>query len=87
MSGLFSLHSPTLFRLLDVGGSTGGPRCVLWFRERSRAYRLPCDVELLRNDDPLFQATYWHNALFNPDLPPDIAIVAFVPDWIHASRE
>jgi hypothetical protein len=85
-SALFNEQSPTLGRLLDSGPDTPVARCVLTFREKSRSYRVPCDVELLRRDDPLFQATYWHNALFNPDLPPDIAIVAFVPDWVHASR-
>jgi hypothetical protein len=87
MSALFNNQSPTLGRLLESDpDAAAASRCVLAFHERSRSYRLPCDVELLGRDDALFQATYWHNALFNPDLPPDIAIVSFVSDWVHASR-
>ena len=87
MSALFNDQSPTLGRLLESGPDAPVvARCVLTFREKSRSYRLPCDVHSLPLDDALFQSTYWHNALFNPNLPPDIAIVAFVPDWVHASR-
>jgi len=60
--------------------------CVLGFEEANRGYRIPCDVELLSPDDPLYRATYWHNALFNPNLPPDVTVLAFEPDWLHASR-
>jgi hypothetical protein len=88
MSALFNGGSPALRRLIesaDRPGSSSG--CVLMFREKTRNYRLPCDVELVGRGDPLYESTYWHNALFNPDLPPDIAVVAFVPDWVHASRQ
>jgi hypothetical protein len=87
MSALFNGGSATLRRLLESTPEAPAPRqCVLAFHERTRSYRVPCDVEPLAPDDALFKATYWHNALFNPDLPPDVAVVAFVPDWVHASR-
>ena len=89
MSGLFNEQSPTLRRLLESPGELLSPapaRCVLLFHERSRSYRVPCDVERLAPDSALFRSTYWHNALFNPDLPPDIVVIAFAPDWLHASR-
>ncbi len=76
----FAEGATTLRRLVDA------QQCVLDFQEANRAYRVPCDVERLAPDDALFKATYWHNALFNPNLPPDIAVLAFVPDWLHASR-
>jgi hypothetical protein len=88
MSALFNGGSPTLRRLLESAPEAlGAPYCVLAFDEGSRCYRIPCDVELLAATDPVFQATYWHNALFNPDLPPDSTVVAFVPDWVHSSRQ
>jgi hypothetical protein len=88
MTGLFNEESRTLRELLESSGDVLSPgRCVLLFHERSRAYRLPCDVERLAPDAVLFRSTYWHNALFNPNLPPDIAVLAFVPDWLHASRQ
>jgi hypothetical protein len=61
--------------------------CVLIFRQFSQGYRLPCGVHLLAPEDPLYKATYWHNAMFNPNLPPDVSVLAFVPDWTYASRE
>ena len=72
---------PTRQQLLERG------QCILIFRQFSQAYRVPCDVQLLAPEDALFKATYWHNAMFNPNLPPDVAVLAFVPDWTYASRE
>jgi len=87
MSALFNGESATLRRLLDsTPDARSLPRCVLVFEERTRRYRVPCAVEPLASDDALSNATYWHNALFNPDLPPGVVVVAFVPDWVHASR-
>jgi hypothetical protein len=87
MAALFNKESAVLRRLLDPVAEGAAPRCTLAFRERTRSYRVPCEVELLAPGDALFAATYWHNALFNPNLPPDIAIIALLPDWLHASRE
>jgi hypothetical protein len=87
MSALFNGESATLRRLLDSTPDAASlPRCVLVFEERTRRYRVPCAVEPLASDEALSKATYWHNALFNPDLPPGVVVVAFVPDWLHASR-
>lgn len=80
MAALFGGGTATLRRLVD------SPRCVLAFHQFSHRYRVPCDVEFLAPEDALFKATYWHNALFNAHLPPDVAVVAFEPDWVHASR-
>ena len=42
-------------------------------------------VEELAESDAIFQNTYWHNRLFNPNLPAGVRILAFQPDWSHAS--
>jgi hypothetical protein len=80
VTALFGAGTSTLRRLLD------SRRCVLAFHQFTHGYRLPCDVELLAPEDPLYQFTYWHNAMFNPNLPPDAAVVGFVPDWVYATR-
>jgi hypothetical protein len=92
LSALFAGESPKINRLLsqfdaevEAAPSTAG--CVLAFQEANRGYRVPCDVELLSPDDPLYRATYWHNALFNPNLPPHVTVLAFEPDWLHAGRQ
>jgi len=59
-------------------------RCVLAFDQDSQRYDLPCSVVLLGLDDPRRDETWWHNALFNPQLPPDIPILAFAPRWLDA---
>jgi hypothetical protein len=80
VTALFGGGSPTLQQLLDHG------RCILLFHQFTHGFRLPSEVRRLAPEDALFQATYWHNAMFNPNLPPDAAVVALVPDWVHASR-
>jgi hypothetical protein len=62
-------------------------RCRLEFAQYSQRYTLPCDLYALAEDDPAFQATYWHNALFNPALPAGIRVLAFQPDWALAEAD
>lgn len=58
--------------------------CILQFDQFNQGYRIPCRVEALGERDIAYQATWWHNALFNPALPPDSMILAFTPDWSGA---
>ncbi len=62
-------------------------RCVLDFEQYSQRYRLPCAARNLAEDEPAFQATYWHNALFNPALPGGLRVLGFQPDWARAEAE
>lgn len=55
--------------------------CILEFAQFSQSYRLVCKVESLDSNDDAAQATIWHNRLFNPNLPADIQVLAFTPDW------
>lgn len=79
MTALFGPHSALAGRLLQHG------RCVLEFQEYAQAYRLPCAVAELAADSILYQGTYQHNHLFNPNLPSGVRILSFTPDWTHAS--
>lgn len=65
----------------------GRADCVLCFEQFSQRWRLPCTVQLLDPAAALYQATYWHNALFNPWLPGGVQIVAFAPDWTRAEAD
>ena len=62
-------------------------RCVLAFAQDGQRYTLPCTVTRLVPDDPRREETWWHNALFNPQLPPDIAVLAFAPRWLGATAD
>jgi len=59
--------------------------CILDFEQYSQGYRIPCTVARLPARHAFQQATYWHNRLFNPDLPADVEILSFRPDWPHAA--
>jgi hypothetical protein len=80
MSALFGPGS-TLAALLCREG-----RCILEFEQYSQGYRIPCKVARLAEGHPFYQATYWHNRLFNPNLPAAVQILSFRPDWPHSAR-
>lgn len=79
MTALFGPRSALAARLLQQG------HCILEFQEYAQAYRVPCALAELAADHSLYQATYWHNHLFNPNLPAGVRILSFTPDWTHAS--
>lgn len=61
--------------------------CVLVFEQFSQRYELPCMIIELHPGDPLHEATWWHNMLFNPVLQQQCTILGFVPDWTRAIAE
>ena len=73
LTALFSLDSPIAYALLKAG------QCRLKFAEGSVDYEFDFDVKSLDQDDELFQATYWHNRLFNPTLPGKVRIIGITP--------
>ncbi len=75
LTALFGLESTWVNRLVAA------PYCTLKFTQANQSYRLVCTVEELPGSDEMFQATYWHNHLFNPTLPGSVRVVAFRPDW------
>lgn len=81
LTALFGPRSGLVERLLAAG------RCALGFEQYSQSYRLPCRVRALGEAEPAFQATLWHNALFNPNLTAGIQVLAFQPDWQEAEAE
>lgn len=61
--------------------------CTLNFEAYNQRFTLQCSVKRLREDHGLFQATYWHNMLFNPELHPETEVLEFIPDWDMSSSE
>ena len=78
MTALFGPESPVAAALLNHG------KCILDFEQYTQGYRIACAVRALDEKSPLYQATYWHNRLFNPNMPDGIRILAFTPDWRHS---
>ena len=58
--------------------------CLLEFDQFRQFYRLPCAVFALAPGGPVYEATVWHNRLFNPALPDDVQVLGFRPDWANA---
>lgn len=81
LTALFAPDSKVAATILESG------HCILRFAQFSQRYTLPCTARRLERGEPLFEATWWHNALFNPRLPPEPAILAFKPDWGVAEAE
>lgn len=55
--------------------------CQLIFEYYSQRFELVCKATKIRKDDHLFQATWWHNRIFNPHLNPETIIIGFEPNW------
>jgi hypothetical protein len=62
-------------------------RCDLEFSQFGQIYRLPCTVARCAEEDEAFQATYWHNRLYNDAMPAGVQVPAFTPDWARASSQ
>ena len=78
MTALFSSSSELANGLVEAG------RCQLEFSEFQQTYRLPCSVRRLSTMEPAYQASLWHNRVFNPRLGDDVQIIGFQPDWEEA---
>jgi len=61
--------------------------CVLNFLQFNQSYSLPCKVQIASKSDPAFDATLWHNRLFNTQLPGDVTVLKFTPDWTKSVSE
>jgi hypothetical protein len=81
LTALFGPGSELAGQLLSNG------HCRLDFEQYSQRYSLPCTVRALAEDDPAFQGTYWHNALFNAGLPGGVQVLGFQPDWALAEAD
>jgi hypothetical protein len=81
LTALFGPGAELAERLLAAG------RCTLRFEQYSQRYVLPCRVRGLAESEPAFQATYWHNSLFNRNIPAGVRVLGFQPDWAEAEAD
>ena len=68
-----------------AAGIRAAGQVTLTFEAYSQRFDLACRVWALAEHNPLFQATYWHNLLFNPGLSADTVVLGFEPDWSRSS--
>lgn len=81
LTALFALDSDLAATLMDHG------LCRLGFFQGNQRYTLTCNVQDLDQESAAYQATYWHNHLFNPNLPGVVRVLSFSPDWENSSAE
>ena len=81
MTALFGPTSQLAAQLITHG------QCRLNFSQYNQSYRIPCTVRALAEQDAAYQATYWHNLLFNPNLPSDIRVLQFRPAWAQVEAD
>ena len=62
-------------------------KCVLRFDAHNQTYYLPCSVRSVAEEESLYQLTYWHNRLFNSNIPASIMVLGFQPDWEKAEAD
>ena len=79
LTATFPPGSPGASRIRAAG------RVTLSFAAYNQRYDLACRVWTLAGHNPLHQATYWHNLLFNPGLAADTIILGFEPDWSRST--
>ena len=58
--------------------------CRLAFEQFNQGFDLSCVVRRLSPNNPLREATFWHNLLFNSRLSADCLILGFEPDWTRS---
>ena len=81
LTASFTSDSGVAARLVDAR------ECRLDFEQFGQRFRLHCAVRPLSVHNPLREATFWHNLLFNPRLPADCTILGFEPDWARSEAE
>jgi len=81
MTALFGAGAPLVDHLVGLR------HCILEFAQPRQYYAIPCAVKKLSEHDPAYQATYWHNCLFNPAMLPGVQVLAFKPDWATAEAD
>ena len=75
MSGIFSRTSEEMKALEKH------QYCVMEFDYQQQAFKIPCHVSASPNNELVYEFTYWHNYLFNPNLSPEVKVLHFKPDW------
>ena len=60
---------------------------TLSYSHYGQRFDIPTKVWKLSKKNAFYQATWWHNHLFNPDLEGNAVILGFEPDWEAASAE
>lgn len=81
MTALFPRRTDTTDQLVEAG------QCLLQFEQFNQVFKLVCTIRQLETDEDSWQATYWHNHMFNANLPGDATVIGFTPNWEKSVSE
>ena len=81
MAGIFSRFSEEVMALEKDA------YCIMEFDYQQQAFKIPCNVSESPKNDQVYEFTYWHNYLFNPNLSPEVKVLHFKPDWSETLSE
>lgn len=71
MSAIFSLDSDLAMKIV------ASDDVELRFEQSSQSYCLKCNTRSIPIGDEKYEASYWHNALFNPNMPGKVSVIGF----------
>ncbi len=80
LTATFQPGSLLAFKLIESG------KCLLRFEAYNQIFNLICKVEVLNKSEHFYQATWWHNNLFNSSLHPETIILSFNADWSESTE-
>ena len=73
LTALFGIDSSLADALITAG------ECHLKFAEDSIEQEFDYSVREIDEQESAYQATYWHNHIFNPSIPGKVRILGFTP--------
>ena len=75
LAAVYPLDSAFADRVVQAGESR------LVFEQGNQRYDILCRTRDIPRADPKYEAVYWHNRLFNSNLPGVVKILGFAPVW------
>ena len=75
MAGIFSRFAE------EVKALEKDQSCIMNFDYQQQVFKIPCHVCESPKNESVYEFTYWHNYLFNPNLSPEVKVLHFKPDW------
>jgi hypothetical protein len=81
LMALFNLDSELADQIIAA------EQCELGFFQGNQHYTLQCKAELFDPSSEVYQATYWHNHLFNANMPGVVKVIGFNVDWAASAAE
>lgn len=81
LAAVFPARSDTAAKLVKL------KTVLLDFDQFGQAYRMFCGAKIVAATSAARDAALWHNRAFNPNLPDDVSVISFTPDWKTAQAD